>query len=327
MKAKLKFRFSESGEAAPAKTEQYQFESLARPAKIIITLVYWKRWRRLVAGSRLSKNQSGYAKRYFHELHTRYYRSVVTGGQYVTFARLIRNFFLSKAQENLRTVLASTEPYNLTSFVQGLRSQIEVNALLHKFLVDPEYHKEHFLLNEDRTRVKELKTTINVTTLVSALDKSGAPLPYGEVYDALSLLLHPNPSAMKFYAQAERSPENSPGPTRAKIKFYFDETISHTETAADWFSGYVWIFLTSLEHFLFLFDRLKAEFYVSDSEQREHAAVAMAAFVAHNEAAIIRAVNAAVRSGQDPAQAANDVISELLKEQASPKPGEQDAPS
>jgi hypothetical protein len=323
MPAKLNFKFPEWGDAAPKEAGHYQFESLNRPEKFLIRLVYWKQWRHLVVGSRLSKNQASYAKRYFYELHTRYYRTVVKGGPYVTVVRLIRNFFLSKAQENLRTVLASVEPYNLTSFVQGLRSQIEINALLHKFLIDPEYHRAHFLLNEDRARVKEVPTTINVNTLIGGLDKSGSPLPYAEIYDALSLLLHPNPSAIKFYAQAERPSSNESGPMQPQVKFYFDETITHTQSTADWFSRYAWIFLTCVEHFLILFDGLRAEFYLNDQEQSEHQATAMAAFVAHNQSAILKAVNDAVRSGGDVEAATREIVARLLDEQV-PKASAED---
>jgi hypothetical protein len=205
----------------------------------------------------------------------------------------------------------------LTSFVQGLRSQIEINALLHKFLVDPEYHKDHFLLNEDRNLVKEVKTTININTLVSGLDRNGSPLPYAVTYDALSLILHPNPSAIRFYAQAERHGPNGSGPPQPQIKFYFEETITHTRATADWFSRYVWTFLTCVEHFLILFDGLKAEFYLNTEEQKEHQATFMAAFVARNQAAISRAVNDAVRSGEDLQAATTEIIARLMDEQAS----------
>ncbi|MBY0409659.1 MAG: hypothetical protein K2Q97_05905, partial [Burkholderiaceae bacterium] len=181
-------------------------------------------------------NQRQFAKHYFLELHTRYYLRVIKGGSYITASRLIRNFFLSKANENLRTILGALTLYNLTAFVHGIRSQIELNALLYKFLKDPEYHKNHFLLNENRKLVNQLQTVININTLVKGLGDK--PLPYQEIYDALSLLLHPNPSAIKFYAQAEGTPtKDGTGIFRPQIKFYFNETISHTKSTSEWFSN------------------------------------------------------------------------------------------
>lgn len=44
--------------------------------------------------------------------------------------------------------------------------------------------------------------------------------------------------------------------------------------------------------------------------------MAMAAFVAHNEAPILRAVNDAIRSGKDVEAATTDIIARLADEQA-----------
>jgi len=308
----MKTKFKEQEDVQPSDKAHYQFKRLSAPEKLTIRIVYWKKWRRFVKRSRLSRNQAAFVKLYFYEIHTRYYHTVVKGGSYVTTPRLIRNFFLSKANENLRTVIASLLPYNLTAFVQGVRSQIEINALLYKFLKDPEYHKAHISLNEDRRLVKELKTTININTLVDGLDSS--VIPYQAAYYSLSLLLHPNPSAIKFYAQAEgTATDDGSGMFRPKIKYYFDKTVSHTETTSEWFSEQVWFTLTCVEHFLMLFDELKNEFYLNEHEKSQHSKFAMAQFVAAHEKEILRAFNEAHWSGEDPDQAVNQVIGQLLK--------------
>lgn len=308
----MKTRFSEREDAKLLDNDHYQFKRLDAAEKLIIRIVYWKEWRHFVTKTRLSKSQRQFAKHYFYEIHTRYYLTVVKGGAYVTASRLIRNFFLSKANENIRTVFSALLPYNLTAFVHGIRSQIEINALLYKFLKDPEYHQSHFSLNEDRKRVKELRTTININTLVNGLDSN--LIPYHEIYDSLSLLLHPNPSAIKFYAQAEGNPTtDGSGLFRPKIKYYFDKTVSHTESVSDWFSSHVWVFLTCIEHFLILFDDLKNDFYLNDQERDQHTTFVMAEFMAQNKSEILRAVNDAVRAGEDPQTALNETINRLMK--------------
>lgn len=308
----METKFAEREDAKCLDKEHYKFKRLRAAEKLTIRLVYWRNWRQFVTKKRLSKNQCQYAKLYFYEIHARYYLTVVKGGAYVTAARLIRNFFLSKANENLRTVTSALLPYNLTGFVHGIRSQIEINALLYKFLVDPEYHQSHFSLNEDRKRVKELKTTININTLVGGLKSD--QIPYQDIYDSLSLLLHPNPSAMKFYAQAEGTPtKDRTGVFNPKIKYYFDETVSHTESISDWFSTQTWLFLTCVEHFLILFDELKNDFYLSSHEREQHMTFLMAEFIAKNEKKILRTLNDAVRAGQDPQTALNETIERLTR--------------
>jgi hypothetical protein len=308
----MKTRFAEREDAKLLDKEHYQFKRLRVAEKLTIRIVYWKKWRQFVTKTRLSKNQRQFAKLYFYEIHARYYLTVVRGGKYVTASRLIRNFFLSKANENLRTVISALLPYNLTAFVHGTRSQIEINALLYKFLKDPEYHQSHFSLNEDRKRVKELRTTININTLVDGLD-SGV-IPYQEIYHSLSLLLHPNPSAIKFYAQAEGTPTKAgTGIFRPKIKYYFDETVTHTESTSDWFSTHVWVFLTCIEHFLILFDDLKNDFYLNEQELKQHTKFAMAEFTAKHQKEILRALNDAVRTGEDPQTALNETVNRLMR--------------
>jgi hypothetical protein len=312
----MKARFAEPEDTELSDKQHYKFKNLNTTEKLTIRLVYWRTWRPLVTKSRLSKHQRQHAKQYFYEIHTRYYLRVVRGPSYVTASRLIRNYFLSKANENLRTVISSLSTYNLTAFVHGIRSQIEVNALLYKFIQDPEYHQSHLSLNEDRKRVKELKTVININTLIDGLNSNSSLIPYQEIYDSLSRLLHPNPSAIKFYAQAEGTPtKDGTGVFQPKIKFYFDKTVSHTESISNWFSTQTWEFFTCLEHFLILFDDLKYDFYLNDHEREQYTNFAMAEFVAINEKEILRAVNQAARDGRDLQTALNETINRLMQTQ------------
>lgn len=309
----MKQRFDERIGCEPKDHPGYMLKTLKGVEQRTIQLVYFMVWRRLLKNKGLSKNQKSFFKLYFQELHVRYYLSVVQGGPYAKASRLIRNYFLSKTNENLRAILGSLNPYNVTIFVHGFRSQIELNALLNKFIKDPEYHKSHLLLNEDRRLVKELKTTININTLVEGL--GSALLPYQKIYHSLSLLLHPNPSAIKFYAQAEGdSTSDGTGIFHPKIKRYFHETISDTKTVSTWFSDYIWCFLTCVEHFLFLFDSLKNEFHLDENEKDQHTAVSTAAIMGLHQKEILKAINKAVRENGDPQEALNQVFEKIFKD-------------
>lgn len=306
----MKTRFEERDESTIIDGKRYQFSKLSKFEKFVIRSIYWRNWRHFVNNKRLSNNQRKYFKIYFLEVHTLFYHTVNKGGSYFKLSRLLRNFLLSKANENLRTVLSSLTPYNLTSFVHGLRSQIEINALLSKFIKDPNYHETHFTLNEDRSRVNELKTTININTLVNGMNSD--IIQYKVIYDELSLLLHPNPSAIRFYAQAEgQKTEKGDGVYHPQISPYFYETITHTNTTSEWFGARVWTFLTLIEHFLILFNQLKHEFYLNEFEKDQHQNFAMAEFVSVNKKDILRAVNDAEKNNEDVQEALNKVIDKL----------------
>jgi hypothetical protein len=305
-------KFEEWEGQEPKDQDHYLLKTLKRSERWTIKFVYRSRWQKIVRNKGLSNNQCKYFELYFKEIHVRHYLTVVSGGPYVTGARLIRNFFTSKANENLRAVLGALRPYNLTVFVQGIRSQIELNALLNKFIKDPAYHKQHLLLNEDRRRAKEVPTTININTLVDGL--SSEVIPYQELYHELSLLLHPNPSAIMFYAQAERDPSpDAPPIGRPNLSFYFTETISDTKNTEKWFSGEVWSFLTCVEHFLILFDMLKNEFHLNEKEREEHLNFSMAAIVGRHQKEILSALNKAERQNMDKQEAINEVFRHILK--------------
>lgn len=181
-----------------------------------------------------------------------------------------------------------------------------------KFIKDPEYHQKHFFLNENRKLVKELDTSININTLVKQLGCD--VLSYSDFYDALSLLLHPNPSALKFYAQAEGTPtEDGNGIFRPIIKHYFDQTVAETKSASDWFSSHTWFFFGCVEHFLVLFDALKAEFYVNDSERKQHANFVTAELLKQHRKEVQRVTNEAIRAGTDPGEAISKLLNQLTQ--------------
>jgi len=262
----------------------------------------------------LERNERAYFKLYLKEIHARYYLRVVKGGSYVKTSRLILNFLISKANENVRALLLSLEPYNLTIFVQAIRSQIELNALINRYLEDSDYHQKHIVLNEDRSKVKEVETVINVNTLVAKL--GDAILPYKSSYDELSLLLHPNPSAIKFYAQAEGTQTpNGTGIFRPKIKYYFDRTITPTEEYDEWFKDYIWLFLTFVEHNLILLDALKNDFFVNDHEKEQFEAFSLSEFIGVYKKEIIKAANNTFKNKEDISGAINREIQSIVNKE------------
>lgn len=304
-------KFKEVLHEEPKNHAHHVLSSLTKTQRMTIKIIFFQKWRKLIGRSRLSRNQAAYAKFYFQEIHAHFYLTVVQGGPYVTGARIIRNYLLSKVNENIRAVVGATWPYNLTVFVQGMRSQVELNALLNKFVKDPEYHKCNLLLNEDRALVKELPTVINVNTLVSGLKSIG--LPYQEIYDSLSLLLHPNPSAIKFYAQAEVDSDLvGSGIASPKINRFFGETIADSAMAENWFANQVSTFLSCVEHFLIMYAQLDNEFYLNDSEKDQHAKVAYAAFFAKHKNEVLAALNRAAREGTDRQAAVNKVMADIM---------------
>lgn len=307
---------NEIGSKWPQDHSNYIFKNLSRTARLTIDLVYLRTWRKLVTSSKLKKNEKAYFKLYLKEVHVRYYLRVVQGPSYIKTSRLVLNFLLSKANENLRALLLSLNPYNLTIFVHAIRSQIELNAIVNKFAQDSDYHRRHLTLNEDRSKVKELETVININTLVGKLDEK--LLPYSQFYNELSLLLHPNPSAIKFYAQAEGEPTaDGSGLFNPKIKYYFDETVSSTNNYDDWFNRNIWFFLTTIEHFLLLIDELENEFFINKTEEEQFTAFSWAQFIKKYENEILKAANDAHKNDDDVScrvqEAINMILSQELK--------------
>lgn len=304
----------------PQNHSHYICKNLKFLERMTIALVYSKTWKRLVTSSKLNKNEKAYFELYLKEVHARYYLRVVKGPNYIKSSRLVLNFLLSKANENLRAILLSLNPYNLTVFVQAIRSQIELNALVHKFAQDADYHQKLLTLNEDRSRVNDLETVININTLVEKLDKK--PLPYSQSYKELSLLLHPNPSAIKFYAQAEgESTADGTGIFKPIIKYYFDETVSSTKRYDDWFNQKIWFFLTITEHFIFLIDELKNDFFINKMEEEQFTTFAWAQIIKTNESQILEAANNAVKNGEDVSIRVQEAIDRIFSQELQSKNG------
>lgn len=297
---------------APQDRPHYIFKNLNRIEKITINLVYFKTWRKLVKSKNLTPSKQKYFELYFKEIHTRYYNRVARGPKLVKASRLTLNFLFSRANENLRATLLSLKPYNLTIFVHAIRSQIELNALLQKFVQDAGYHKRNLTLNEDRAKQKELDTVININTLVQKLGEN--PLPYVKTYNDLSLLLHPNPTAVRFYAQADGKPTtDGSGIFKPQIKYYFDETITPTESHNSWFDSYTWFFLSSIEHFIILVNSLERDFFLDDQEERMFTNFALASFVETHESEILKAINRAIAEGRDPAEMVKEIFERKTK--------------
>lgn len=239
---------------------------------------------------------------------------VIQGGPYVKSSRAILNFLLSKANENLRGILSGIQSYNLTIFVHAIRSQIELNALVNKYIIDKKYHESYIMLNEDRSKIKEHEgqNIINIITLIDKLKND--VIQYREYYDNLSLLLHPNPSAIKFYLQAEGTPtSDKSGMFCPNIKYYFNKTISSTEEYDDWFKHYTWTFLAIMEHYLILIDSLKNEFF-SGNEEEQSKFVTLSMFIKNHEKRIIKAINQAEKKNVDMKEFLSKEINNILSE-------------
>lgn len=255
----------------PKAHKHHVYQGLSSSERFTISVVYWRQWRALVSRSGLASNEREYFRFYFKEIHARYYREVVLGSSYKRTSVLLMNFLFSRANENLRLMLSSLNPVNAVGLIFAIRSQIELNALVNKFGVDEDYFKEHMFFNENRLQFKEAlkrgeKTVVNVTTLV---EKMGSELfPYSDEYNECSTLLHPNPSAVKFYAQAEPVEELSHlGIFRPNLSKFFDRTIVDTPVVVYWVRRKVWALFALMEHFFILSDKLKLHFSVNEKEQ------------------------------------------------------------
>ena len=176
---------------------------------------------------------------------------------------------------------------------------------------DEEYFKKFILLNEDRSKVKELETTININTLVQKIDNEH--LNYLEIYNELSLLLHPNPSAVAFYSQAEKTTlTEGTKMAQPKLSHFFDETITNSQFTEEWFDKHVWFFLTLIEHFLILYIDLQTSCYINNEEKTNHTNITLAKIISKHQKEILAHVNQAVREGKDIEEATNNIITEIL---------------
>lgn len=282
-------RLKSSNNEFPQRQEHHIFHTLKWIERFTIRQVYKKSWKKFVRTAGIAKNMEKFFEQYFLEIHTRYYKNIIQKSHFIKVEDLIRGFFLYKANESMRACLTSLNPYNITSFVQAIRTQIETTALLYKFCNDPEYYQNYLKLNEDRDpkKLKELDSVLNIITLVKQLDNT--IIPYVDTYNYISSLLHPNPSAIRFYYQPDKT--NIENVCSPHISFYFRETVVRTEKIDEWFDQHLWLFLTMMEHYLILFDKLTHTFFIDENEETNSYIFHMSHFVKENEKEILKIMN------------------------------------
>lgn len=246
-----------------------KFSQLDFRAKYVAFFIYNINDKKYLKNSKLDKFEARLFKIIFYELHAYFYTKVVKGYRFYTVSRLIQNFLFLRTKENLRLVLFASNPYNVSAFIHGIRSQIELNALLNKFTFENDsYFEEYFKKSEDRKNDNKL---INILTLIEKLDDEF--VNYKELYENLSNLLHPNPSAVKIYAQAVPNINSSLfSPT---INIYFDDTFPNTLESKNWFKTYIHFFALTLIHFFQLFENLNKEFFINEKEKKDYENIAM----------------------------------------------------
>lgn len=294
----------------PSDHPWHKYKNLQNSEKLTIWLVFYKCWRRSLRRAKLQKNEFAYFKLYLMEIHARFYKKIILSGNFLTAEKLLMNSLLSRANENIRLLLDSMSPYNLIGFVSAIRSQIELNALINKYISDKSYHEKFIVLNQDRTKAKEMETVINIKTLIGKLDLE--MIPYSSVYADLSLLLHPNPAMVPMYAQIQKG-KSGTGMGHPNINWYFDRTIAESENSKNWFNDYMWSFLTFVQHFILLIDQLKNDFYLNDDEKMQHMGFIHANFLKVHQKEINDAVNNAMNKGEDVGDAVRRVYDEILK--------------
>lgn len=144
------------------------YRQLSASERLTILRTYFFSDRKLLRSAGLNKNEKKIFRKLFIELHVNFYLKIIKGPKYVKISRLILNFLFLRAKENLRLVLISYKPYNLTAFVHGIRSQIEINALLIRFIKDNDkYFEEYFSKSEERKSIDKL---INIQSLIDKMD-------------------------------------------------------------------------------------------------------------------------------------------------------------
>lgn len=109
-----------------------KYSELATSERMSISVTYFFNDRKYIKNALLEKSEKQLFKKLFIELHVNFYLKIIKGPRYVKLSRIILNFLILRAKENLRLILFSSKPYNLVAFVHGIRSQIEINALLNK---------------------------------------------------------------------------------------------------------------------------------------------------------------------------------------------------
>lgn len=289
----------------------YRFEQLKSTERFLIRIVYWRAWRRLVKRSNVPAALQVDTQRRFHEIHVRFYEKVVQGPKYVSIGRLTANFLICRANENMRTVLCALHPLNLSAFVHGIRSQIELIALTANFVRKPELWNEFVTMNDDRRNKEATNTVTNINTLVSKLGDE-----IEQLYHDLSLLLHPNPTALRFYAQAEKVNPNV-NYAELTLNVFFEKTVAANPIANTWFLDRFETFLFLVDWFLIYFDSLPGVGIDADKEGKAFEQAATATYIhtlASNTHKFTDALNKAHRQGKDPEKAIAEVVDDLFKQ-------------
>ena len=256
-----------------------KYSQLSTPEKLVISTTHYFYDRKFLRTAKLNKIEKQLFKKIFIELHVYFYFKIIKGPNYFKISRLIQNFLFLRVKENLRLVLFAYNPHNLTAFVHGIRSQIEINALLNRFTRENDsYFEEYFIRSEDRKRDDRL---INIQTLIDKMDND--VINYRELYDYLSNILHPNPSAVKLHTQATPSNSNFKSAFIPKISHYFAETFPNTSESKSWFGTYLLQFAISVIHFFELIEKLNKDFFINAEEKRDFEILSMLQIVNQKE--------------------------------------------
>jgi len=256
-----------------------KYSQLSKPERMVISFSHFINDRKVLKLAKLDINERKIFKKLFIELHVLFYLKIIKGPKYYKISRLIQNFLFLRAKENLRLVLFAYNPYNLTAFVHGIRSQIEINALLNRFIKENDsYFEEFFIRSEDRKRDDRL---INIQTLIEKMDND--IINYKGLYDNLSNILHPNPTAVKLHTQATPANVGLQSMYTPKISHYFIETFPNTTESKEWFNAYLLQFSITIIHFFELIEKLDKDFFINEKEKNDFEALSLLQIVSQKD--------------------------------------------
>ncbi|WP_242917422.1 hypothetical protein [Pontibacter liquoris] len=255
------------------------YSRLSTPERMVISTTHFFYDRKYLKAAKLNNKEKQIFKKLFIELHVLFYNKVINGPRFFKISRLIQNFLFLRAKENIRLVLFAFNPFNLTAFVHGIRSQIEINALLNRFVRENDsYFEEYFTRSEDRKKDDRL---VNIQTLIDKMDNH--IINYRELYDDLSNILHPNPTAVKLHTQATPANSSLEGAYAPKISRYFEETLPYTVESKKWFSAYLLEFSISVIHFFELIEKLNKDFFINEKEKNDFEILSMLQIVSQKD--------------------------------------------
>ena len=274
-------------------SEEGKHGSLKTSERILISNIYRKNDKKYVRKAKLTKTEKQLYKKLFIELHVSFYENIIQGPNYIKVSRLVLNFLYLRAKENLRLVLSSYRPYNLTAFVHGIRSQVEINALLNRFIKENDkYFEEYFHRSEDRQSENPL---INILTLINKLNHE--VLDYRKFYDSLSNILHPNPTAVKMHVQAKPDKNSMNRFHNPWISFYFDRTFPRTQESARWFKEHLNVFALLVIDFIETINKLEKDFFINEKEERDFNMLAMLEIT--NQKDFLNYANKQIKEGKE----------------------------